>query len=45
MASIIGFTVDEQALSFLLLAGFVLAALPLLRRLRAPVEELPPIGG
>ena len=44
VASIIGFTVDEPALSFLLLAGFVLAALPLLRRLRAPVQELPPIG-
>ena len=44
VASIIGFTVDEQALSFLLLAGFVLAALPLLRRLRGPVEELPPIS-
>ena len=45
VASIIGFTVDEQALSFLLLAGFVLAALPLLRRLRGPVAELPPIQG
>ena len=44
VASIIGFTVDEQALSFLLLAGFVLAALPLLRRLRGPVAELPPIS-
>ena len=44
VASIIGFTVDEHALSFLLLAGFVLAALPLLRRLRGPVEELPPIS-
>ena len=44
VASIIGFTVDEQALSFLLLAGFVLAALPLLRRLRGPVGELPPIS-
>ena len=44
VASVIGFTVDEQALSFLLLAGFVLAALPLLRRLRGPVAELPPIS-
>ena len=44
VASVIGFTVDEQAISFLLLAGFVLAALPLLRRLRGPVAELPPIS-
>ena len=44
VASVIGFTVDEAALSFLLLAGFVLAALPLLRRLRGPIEELPPIS-
>ncbi len=45
VASVIGVTVDAPAVSFLLLAAFVLAALPLLRRLREPVSELPPIQG
>ncbi len=45
VASIIGVTVDAPAASFVLLAASVLATLPLVRRLREPVGELPPIPG
>ena len=45
VAGVIGFTVDAPALSFLLLAAAVLAALPLARRLRAPVAALAPVAG
>jgi len=43
VASIIGFTTGAPAVSYLLMAAFVLAALPLVRRLKGPVGELPPV--
>ncbi len=43
VSTLIGFTVDNATLSFLLLGAVTLLALPILARLRAPVAALPDV--